>query len=76
MDIAIDRILNCKPNTREYNEIKKLKETRERAETLVQENSEMERRVNDMRNELDEAHKEVVMVSDINLTFSFKFINT
>lgn len=52
-DITMEKILACKPNTKEYNNIKKLKETRERSETLTLENSDMERRMKAMQEDVE-----------------------
>ena len=49
----MEKILACKPNTKEYNNIKKLKETREISETLKLENSDMERRMKSMQEDLE-----------------------
>lgn len=56
--MSVEKILNAKPNTREFNDIKKLRETRERAETLARENTDMERRMEQMREELELERKE------------------
>lgn len=56
--MTVEKILNAKPNTKEFNDIKKLRETRERAETLSRENTEIERRMDQMREELELERKE------------------
>lgn len=59
LNMSIDAVLNCKPNTKEANNIKKLRETRERAETLENENSELVKKMEKMRYDLDENNKEL-----------------
>lgn len=58
LDMPMEKILTCTPNTKEYNTIRKWRETRERADNLNTENSDMERRMERMREEIDIKRKE------------------
>ena len=58
LDMPMEKILTCTPNTKEYNTIRKWRETRERADNLNTENSDMERRMERMREEIDIERKE------------------
>ena len=62
--MSVDAILNCKPNTKEANNIKKLRETRERAETLENDNSELNKKMEKMRYDLDENNKELQTIKE------------
>ena len=56
--MPMEKILEVKPNTKEYNHIRNLRETRERAENLAAENSEMEKKMERLRLEVEEERKE------------------
>jgi uncharacterized coiled-coil DUF342 family protein len=53
LEFTMEKILDCKPNTKEFNNIKKLKETRSRADTLSTEMVDMERKLEQMQQEVD-----------------------
>lgn len=55
----MERILEVKPNTKEYNHIRNLRETRERAENLAAENAELEKKMERIREEMELDRKEL-----------------
>lgn len=59
LEIAIDKIVNSAPNSNEFKTIKKLRETKERAENLSKENLEMESRLSRAQSLVEQEHKDL-----------------
>lgn len=59
LSISLEKVLKCRPSSKEFKEIKRIKEAIERADNLSNENKEMERRLADCNEELQYARMEI-----------------
>jgi uncharacterized protein YlxW (UPF0749 family) len=58
VDADLEAILKAKPNSREMNVLKLYKEAKERAETLGKINRDLEKKMSNLQNEVDNIRKE------------------